>query len=53
MGYKGSTFSPGSHAHMIMFYCEAKMEKYEEAIALMKEALFDVEFTGGLLFERA
>jgi Zn-dependent M16 (insulinase) family peptidase len=44
LGYKGSTFNPGSNSHLIMFYCEAQMSKYEEAVQLLKETLFDVEF---------
>ena len=45
LGYKGSTFIPGSQSHLQMFYVEAKMEKYESVITLLKEALHNVEFT--------
>ena len=29
LGYKGSIFTPGSQSHLMMFYAEAKIEKYE------------------------
>ena len=45
LGYKGSTFTPGSQSHLQMFYVEAKMEKYESVVLLLKEALFNVEFS--------
>ena len=45
LGYKGSTFIPGSQSHLQMFYVEAKMEKYESVVSLLKEALHNVEFT--------
>ena len=45
LGYKGSTFIPGSQSHLQMFYVEAKMEKYESAVSLLKDALLNVEFT--------
>ncbi len=45
IGYKGTMFNPGSHSHLIMFFVEAKAEKYMEAIALLKQSLFNVEFT--------
>ena len=45
LGYKGSTFTPGSQSHLQMFHLEAKMEKYESVVSIIKEALFNVEFT--------
>ena len=45
LGYKGSTFIPGSQSHLQMFYVEAKMEKYESVVSLLKDALHNVEFT--------
>ena len=45
LGYKGSTYTPGSQSHMIMFYAEAKLEKYMEVVDMVKEALFHVEFS--------
>ena len=45
LGYKGSTFVPGSQSHLQMFYVEAKMEKYESVVSLLKDALHNVEFT--------
>ena len=45
LGYKGSTFIPGSQSHLQSFYVEAKMEKYTSIVSLLKEALFNVEFT--------
>ena len=45
LGYKGSTYTPGSQSNLQMFYIEAKMEKYERVVLLLKEALFNVEFT--------
>ena len=45
LGYKGSTFIPGSQSHLQMFYVEAKMEKYESVVLLLKDALHNVEFT--------
>ena len=27
-----------------MFFCEAELSKYEETVAIFKEALFDVEY---------
>ena len=44
LGYKGSTFSPGSHSDLLMFFAEAELTNYEETIELLKEALFNVEF---------
>ena len=44
LGYKGSTFSPGSYSDLLMFFCEAELDKYEETIQLFKEALFDIEY---------
>ena len=44
LGYKGSTFSPGSYSDLIMFFCECELSKYEETVALFKEALFDIEY---------
>ena len=45
LGYKGSTFSPGSHSDLIMFFVEGELDKYEEVIGLLKEAIFNVEFS--------
>ena len=38
-------FNPGSHSHLIMFFAEATADKYLEAISLLKQSLFNVEFT--------
>ena len=38
-------FNPGSHSHLIMFFAEATADKYMEAISLLKQSLFNVEFT--------
>lgn len=44
LGYKGSTFTPGSHSTLIMFFCEAQLSDYLEAVEVFRESLFDVEF---------
>ena len=44
LGYKGSTFSPGSYSDLIMFFAEAELSKYKEAVEIFKEALFDIEY---------
>ena len=45
LGYKGSTFTPGAQSENIMFYTESMMDKYEEGLKLLKDALFNVKFT--------
>lgn len=45
LGYKGSTFTPGSQSENMMFYCECMLEKYEQSVNLLKTALFNVKFT--------
>ena len=35
----------GEQSHLMTFYAETKMENYEAAIGLVKEALFNVEFS--------
>ena len=38
-------FFVGEQSHLMTFYAETKMENYEAAIGLVKEALFNVEFS--------
>ena len=45
LGYKGSTFSPGSHSDLMMFFAEAELANYEKTIGLLREAIFNVEFS--------
>ncbi len=45
LGFKGSTFVPGSQSEMIMFYGETLFEKYEAGIEMLKDSLFNVVFT--------
>ena len=45
LGYKGSTFSPGSHSDLMMFFAEAELTNYEKTIGLLREAIFNVEFS--------
>lgn len=44
IGYKGSTFSPGSYSDLIMFFGEAEITNYEESIEILKDALFNIEY---------
>ena len=44
MGYKGSTFIPGSNEDNMYFYLETMLDKYEEGLALLKDYIFNVEF---------
>ena len=44
LGYKGSTFSPGSYSDLIMFFGEAEISNYEGLVNIFKEALFDIEY---------
>ncbi len=44
LGYKGSTFSPGSYSDLIMFFGEAELSNYDKVIEMLREALFDVEY---------
>ena len=45
LGHDGSKFDPGSFSHLLFFHLEAVTEKYSEAIGILKETLFNVEFT--------
>ena len=45
LGYDGSKFSPGGYSHLLIFNLEATVEKYLEAINLLKDTLFNVQFT--------
>jgi len=45
IGFDGSTFKPGSYSHLVHFSGEASIGKYFEAVEILKEALFEVEFT--------
>lgn len=45
IGYDGALFKPGSYSHLVHFSGEAAIGKYFEAIGILKEALFNVEFT--------
>ena len=44
LGYKGSTFSPGSYSDLIMFFGEAEISNYDNLVQIFKEALFDIEY---------
>jgi len=45
LGYDGSKFSPGTYSHLLMFNVEATIEKYSEAIHILRDTLFNVDFT--------